>query len=244
MTESSNLSRSLQTVKGSSYARLTPSQSRSYSAFSLHFFIHLRRLVGGLRMRHLVGCVVVVPLALLLSGCLTETVIDAKGAGTMMIKIRLTSEAQLAANRKRLESSSIKVSSATVDKDKWATYQLQFEDITKLNTVSMFQNSTVTLVDADAGNKTLTVKNVNKNPNKMPEEMVNYFGKEAKFSITVPGDVVKTNATSTAGKTAIWTYALNDFTNAPDITLEVTFKADKGDTTDKTDKPAAAATPS
>jgi hypothetical protein len=174
-------------------------------------------------MRRLVSLMIVLP-ALLISGCFMDTVIDAKGAGTMVVKFRLTTEAQLEPNRKRFESAAVKVTKATVDKDKWATYELKFDDITKLNTVSHFQNCTVTLTDGEGGTKDLTIKNVNKNPNKMPEEMVNYFGKEARFSVTVPSDIVKTNATSTNGKTAVWTYALNDFTNAPETTFAVSFK--------------------
>lgn len=178
-------------------------------------------------MRRLVPFAVALPLVVLLSGCFMDTVIDAKGAGTMVVKLRLTTEAQLEPNRKRFESAYVKVTSTTVDKDKWATYELKFDDITKLNTVAHFQNITVTLTDAEGGARALSIKNVNKNPNKMPEEMIAYFGKEVRFSVTVPGDVVSTNATTTTGKTVAWIYALNDFTNAPELTLNVTFKAPK-----------------
>lgn len=179
-------------------------------------------------MRRLVPSVVALSLAVLISGCFMDTVIDAKGAGTMVVKFRLTTEAQLEPNRKRFESAHVKVANATVDKDKWATYELKFEDITKLNSVAHFQNTTVTLTDGEGGTKALAIKNVNKNPNKMPEEMVAYFGKDVRLTITVPGEIVTSNATSTAGKTATWAYALNDFTNAPEISLTVTFKAGEG----------------
>lgn len=185
-------------------------------------------------MRRLVPFLVALPLVILASGCFMDTVIDANGAGTMTVKFRLTTEAQLEPNRKRFESAHVKVTSATVDKDKWVTYQLKFDDITKLNSAPHFQNMTVTLADADGGAKALAIKNVNKNPNKMPEEMVAYFGKDVKLTITVPGEIVTTNATSKADKTATWAYALNDFTNAPELNLSVTFKPGDG---------AAAATP-
>src|ERR1044071_3877778 len=106
---------------------------------------------GGLFMRRLGPFTLAIPLIVLLSGCFMDTVIDAKGAGTMIVKFRLTTEAQLESNRRRFESASVKVTSATVDKDKWATYQLKFDDITKLNTVPHFQSTTVKLTDAEAG---------------------------------------------------------------------------------------------
>ena len=179
-------------------------------------------------MRRFVPSIAALSLILLISGCFMDTVIDDKGAGTMVVKIRLTTEAQLEPNRKRFESAHVKVIKATVEKDKWATYELKFDDITKLNTVPHFSNTTVTLTDGEGGTKALAIKNVNKNPNKMPEEMVAYFGKEVRMTITVPGEIVATNATSKADKTATWTYALNDFTSAPELNLTVSFKPGSG----------------
>jgi hypothetical protein len=181
-------------------------------------------------MRRVVSFLVTLPLIMLLSGCFLDTVIDSKGAGTMVVKIRLTGEAQLEPNKKRFESSSVKVTSATLDKDKWATYTLQFDDITKLNTVATFQNTTVKLTDTEGAAKTLTVKHVNNTTNKLPEEMVAYFGNQVRLSLTVPGEIITTNATSKADKTATWTYPLNDFTMSPEINLNVTFKAGDGGT--------------
>lgn len=177
-------------------------------------------------MRRVLPLVAVFSL-IVVSGCFMDTVLDDKGAGTMKIKIRLTTEAQLEPNRKRFESEHVKVTKATVEKDKWATYELKFDDVTKLNTVQHFTNMTVTLADGEGGTKALAIKNVNKNPNKMPEEMVAYFGKEVRLTITVPGEIVATNASSKAEKTATWTYALNDFTNAPELNLTISYKLAK-----------------
>jgi hypothetical protein len=123
----------------------------------------------------------------------------------------------------------VKVAEATIDKDKWATYTLKFDDITKLNTVPTFQHTTVTLTDAEGGAKALAIKHVNAATNKLPEEMVVYFGKEVRLSVTLPGDIVTTNATSKTDKTATWTYPLNDFTMSPEVNLNVTFKPGAGD---------------
>jgi hypothetical protein len=175
-------------------------------------------------MRRLASFLATLPLVVLVSGCLLDSVIDAKGAGTMVVKIRLSSEAQFESNKKRFESASVKIANATIDKDKWATYTLKFEDVTKLNTVPTFQHTSITLADAEGATKVLTVKHVNQGTNKLPDEMVTYFGKEMRVSVTLPGEIITTNATSKTGKTATWTYPLNDFTTAPEINLNVTFK--------------------
>jgi hypothetical protein len=168
---------------------------------------------------------VALALAVVLSGCFMDAKVNGKGAGTLVVKIRLTNEAQLDPSKKRFESAFVKVTSAKIDPDKWASFELQFDDITKLPTTAYFQTCAITLTDGDAGTRILTLKNVNKTPSKVPEEMIAYFGNEVRFSVTVPGEIVKSNATTTAGQTAAWTWGLSDFTNTPELNLNVTFKA-------------------
>ena len=193
--------------------------------------------------RHAIRPVIILLAILGLSGCFIRGTIDAKGAGTMTVKYRLTTEAQLEPNKKRFDSQYVKVTSATVDKDKWATYELKFDDITKLPTTAFFHTTTFNLADGPDGTKVLTIKHVNKTPNKLPDEMVAYFGKEAQLSMTVPGPIVQSNATSTADKTATWTYPMNDFTNAPELNLSVTFKVPKEGEQVEAGKGALNATP-
>jgi len=159
-----------------------------------------------------------------LAGCLIDGAIDAKGAGTATIKYRLTNEAQLDAMKKRFESPAVTCTSATIDKDKNATFDIKFDDVTKLSTTQFFGATTIALADGDGGTRVLTIKYANKSPSKLPDEMVTYFGKDFQVTIKLPGDVVKTNATESKGPTATWKWGLNDFLALAETELNATFK--------------------
>ena len=161
----------------------------------------------------------------LLAGCLMDATIDDKGGGTMTIKYRLSSEAQFAGAKRRVQSAAVTLTNATVDAEKWATFNIKFDDVTKLSTIEYFDHTTFTLTPEADGSKTLTAKFTKANPSKLPEEMVAYFGRQAVITIHLPGEVVKSNATKTEGKVVSWTYPLADFTSAPEINVTVTYKA-------------------
>lgn len=162
---------------------------------------------------------------LTLSGCLITGTLDEKGGGTLTLKIRLTSEAQLQPRKLRLQSAAVKVVSASIDKDNWATYELRFADVTALSTTEHFQHTAITLTDGPQGTKLLTIKSANPTPHRLNDEAIAYFGNQMSIAITLPGDIVTSNASATEKRTATWSYTLRDFVAAKDHTLEVAYRA-------------------
>jgi hypothetical protein len=152
-----------------------------------------------------------------LAGCLVETTIDATGAGTMTLTYRLATEAQFEPSKKRFQSADVTLVSASVTKEKYATYNLKFNDVTKISTVQHFQNAVFTLKDNGDGTKTFGVRFKNKNPSRLPDEMVAYLGAEVKFVLNTPGEITASNAAEKSGSKAVWAM--------PDIALDATFKA-------------------
>ena len=176
-------------------------------------------------VRRRVASIAVTGVLLTLAGCLISGTLDEKGGGTLTLKMRLSSDAQLESRKIRLQSAAVKVTNATIDKDNWATFDLKFDDVTKLSTVEHFQHTTITLTEGPDGTKVLTVKSANPNPHQLSDEVISYFGKDMTIAMTLPGPIVKSNATSTKDQTATWTYALGDFVAAKEEVMEVTFKA-------------------
>ena len=50
------------------------------------------------------------------------------------------------------------------------------------------------------------------------------FGKDITISLTFPGEVVKSNATTTKGNNATWVIPHNDFSAAKETTFNATYK--------------------
>jgi hypothetical protein len=163
-------------------------------------------------------CLVVFP------GCLVSGKINAAGAGTVTIRSRLTTPNQLDATAKQMVSTSVRLVSAKADADKWATFELAFDDVSKLSTTEVFENATFTLSDGEGGLKTFSVRYANKKPARLSDELLNYYGREATFRIELPGEVVDSNATSVDGQTAAWTYPLEKLTSGPILELQATFR--------------------
>jgi hypothetical protein len=163
----------------------------------------------------------------LLAGCLVDATLDAKGGGTLTLKYRLTTEAQLQSAKKRLMSPDVVLVSAEVDAAKWATFELKFDDITKLSTTEFFNKTTFSLT-RDTDGTTLTVKIANANPSVLPADMVEYFGNDVVITMHFPGTVVDSNATATDGTTATWKYRLKEFTNMRQIDLHARYQGPPG----------------
>lgn len=173
-----------------------------------------------------------VPLVLLASGCLIESTLDAKGGGTIKATYKLAKDQNLEQQRKQFTSATMSVTKADLDKDNTVHIEATYTDITKLNSAPMFKNVVLAMTsDAKAGTKTITAKQVNRNQAKLPPAMLDYFGNEFTFSITLPGEVVKTNADSTSGNTATWKMPLTRILGEKEIPFEVTYKAAADDST-------------
>lgn len=168
----------------------------------------------------------ILPLAMLLGGCLFEGTVDEKGGAEMKMHYRIAPNTTVEKAAKDLESKDVKVVSKSLDKDGWMDATIKVDDVTKLSTSAFFKGWKVTLVDGkDKGTKTLKADFVNKAPNvKIPQSSIDYYGGEIKVTLNLPGDIVKTNAPDSKGKSASWTYKTEDFFKQKETTLEVTYK--------------------
>ena len=159
-----------------------------------------------------------------LAGCLVDGTLDKDGGGTLTVKLRLMSVDQLADAKKQVQSPQVELVSSTLDEQKWATFNLKFADVTKLSTTQFFNRATFTLTDDEGGTRTLRIRYVNSNNAILTQEMADYFGNQVNYVIHLPGEVVKSNATKTAGRTVTWTYASTELGAKPEYTLSVTYK--------------------
>lgn len=174
--------------------------------------------------------VVVLALSLLLvaalAGCRFDTTVDAAGGATLTVRTRLLKNQTLDGVAKDMSSADVQVLSKEKDKDDWATITLKLKDVTKLSTAPFFANTAVTLQDGtDKGTKLLKAVVTIKQPtDKLPENVVEFYGKTVTVSATLPGEIVASNATTTAGKTATWTWDLRAFFATKQTPMEVTYR--------------------
>lgn len=164
----------------------------------------------------------------LLGGCLYDATLDANGGGTMTVKYRLTSKAQFRSSKRRMESPQVRLTDSSIDDEKWATFVLAFDDVTKLPTAEFFSRATVSLIDDADGTTTLTVKFANEDPVKLLDELIEYFGNEVTVTVHLPGEIVKSNGSEQSGTTEKWSYTLREFTESPEISMSVTYKKSAG----------------
>jgi hypothetical protein len=183
-----------------------------------------RQQQGGYMGRRLSESAVLVLVLSAFAGCLLEGTLDRDGGGTLTVKYRLTKADQFANAKKRMQGPNVTLTNATLDAEKWATFDLKLADVTKLPTAPFFEHAKVSLSDDDGGTKTLSIKFVNPSHTELPKEMVDYFGNTVTVKIHLPGEVVKSNATKTEGQTVIWNYGLNEFGSKPEVDLTATFK--------------------
>lgn len=186
-------------------------------------------------LRALRTIALLMPLAVLASGCLMESTLDAKGAGTIKATYKLSKDQNLDQAKKQFTSSTMTVTKADLAKDNTVTIEAKYTDITKLNTAPIFKNVALAVTSDDkAGTKTITAKQVNRSPAKIPPAILDYFGNDFTFSVTLPGEVVKSNGSS-SGNTVKWAMTLTKVLGEKEVPFEVTYKAPKDGT------PAAAA---
>ena len=184
------------------------------------------------------------PLAVLASGCLIENTLDAKGGGTVKAVYKMAKDQTLDQQKKQFTSSTMAVTKADVDADNTVHIEATYRDVTKLNTAPIFKGVVLAITSDDkAGTRTITAKQVNRNPAKLPESVVEYFGKDFTFSVTLPGEVVKSNASETKGNTATWNMPLTRIIGDKEIPFEVTYKAGTDDKAVAGGTPAASADP-
>jgi hypothetical protein len=178
---------------------------------------------------HIRALAVTLPLAAILGGCLFEATIDAKGGAEVKLHYRVDPNAKLEKVAADLQSKDVKLVSKSMDKDHYIDATLQTADVTKLSTTGFFKAAAITLVDGpEKGTKTLTIHYLNKTPTaKIPPNALEYYGEQIKVGLTLPGEVVKSNATESKGSSATWTLETGKFFAAKENLFEVTYKLGK-----------------
>lgn len=184
--------------------------------------------------RALRATALLMPLALLVSGCLFETTLDAKGGGTVKAHYKMAKDQTLEQQKKNFTSSNMTVTKATLDKDNMVDIEAAYKDVTKLSSAAIFKSVQLAVTkDEKAGTTSLNAKQVNRNAAKLPDAVLDYFGREFSFSLTVPGEVVKSNGEA-KGQTVSWKMPLTKIIGDKEVPFEVTWKTPAAD-------PAAAA---
>ena len=168
-------------------------------------------------------------LALLLapavSGCIVESRLRADGGGTLRLQYRLDEKTTLGTVVQRLESPSVVVRSARIDHDRVATFTLQFADASALSRTQFFKNLSVTRAPGgEPGTTDWVAKVVQPKPVQIPDKLLEYYGRELKVTVTFPGPVIATNATSHEGATASWAIPLQTALSSAETVFTATWK--------------------
>lgn len=171
---------------------------------------------------------IVFPLVVMISGCLVESTLDAKGGGVMTLTYPVAKQEDFAGLQKQLQSAAVKLTSSQfIDQGEKSqgVFKLQFDDVTKLSTTQFFSDLTVTRADGEKkGTKVVTGKVKHTNPNKLPDKVVEVFGKETKIVVTLPGTVVDSNGKASGGNTVTWTWGVREFYEMPEVVMTVTYQ--------------------
>ena len=157
------------------------------------------------------------------SGCVVDGTLDATGGGTLTMRYRLVSIADLAHTKERLASPDVTLTQASMTPDKQATFALAFRDARALATAPAFAAMQVALADEADGLRTLTVT-LPKQPGTLPAPYVAYLGGELRVTLTMPGEIVRSNATSVNGRSATWTRNIDELQAQAVTTFSVTFR--------------------
>lgn len=172
----------------------------------------------------LLSLVALLLLAPALSGCVVESLLRADGSGKLRVEFRLDEKAALGSVSQRLESGAVVLRGAHMDRQRNATFKVEFDDVTKVSTTEMFKNVTVTRVPgAKPGTTDWSAKLVQAKPFQLSEKVLQQFGSDLTVRITFPGPVVATNATSHEGATAKWVIPLQTVTSSPETVFTATY---------------------
>ena len=157
------------------------------------------------------------------SGCVVDGTLDAAGGGTLTMRYRLVSIANLDHMKGRLASPDIPLTDASMTPDKQATFALAFRNVRALSTAPAFAGVQVALADDADGLRTLVVT-VPKQPGTLPAPYIEYLGGELRVTLTMPGEIVRSNATSVNGRSATWTRKIDELQSQAATTYSVTFR--------------------
>jgi hypothetical protein len=173
----------------------------------------------------------ILPLVLLAvasaTGCVVEGRLDPAGGGQLTLRYRLVSVAHLEQMKARLASPDVTVTEAAMTPEKRATFGLAFRDARLLSTAPAFANTRVTLADEPDGLRTLLVT-VEGERLTLPAPYIDYLGREFRLALALPGDVVRSNATTVEGRTATWVRPIAEMQQQTSMTFSVTYRPAAG----------------
>jgi hypothetical protein len=158
-----------------------------------------------------------------LSGCVVEGTLDPSGDGRLQLRYRLVSVANLEQMKARLAAPDVTVTEASMTPDKRATFGLAFRDVRALSAVPAFALTRIALAEEADGLRTLTITLPGQTMN-LPAPYIEYLGRELRVTLTVPGDVVRSNATTTAARSVTWVRPLVELHNETGTTFSVTYR--------------------
>ena len=160
-----------------------------------------------------------------LGGCVVEGALDARGGGTLALHYRLVSVANLDQMKARLASPDVTLLGAGMTPDKQATFTLAMRDVRALSTVPAFADFHVTLTDDAEGLRTLSVVREGERVT-LPAPYVAYLGGVLRVTLTLPGEVVRSNATAVTGRTASWERSLAAIDGDAPLVFSATYRPD------------------
>lgn len=168
------------------------------------------------------------PVALILvAGCRIDLNLKSDGSGVLKMNYRAFKDQSLEQQKKYFESTNTTITKLDMDAEKNVTAEVTFKDVKLISSAHLFRGLVVTQsADAKTGTTTLVGRNTQK-PGKLPDPLIEYLGKEMSISLTVPGEITKTNATEHKGSTATWKFDLQKFLDTKESVFEVTYKTPK-----------------
>jgi len=176
-------------------------------------------------MRGYRGAILLLTLAPL-AGCLVKGRLDPSGGARFTVNVRLVSVAHFEQIKMGLQAPSVTLESASMTPRKVATFEIACSDVRQLGSAPALSSTAVTLSDGDRSERTLTVSLANPRPQEWTEALQRYLGGTLAISVDLPGDVIRSDATATSGRTVSWTWPLADVSPRPRIDLAATFKAE------------------
>jgi hypothetical protein len=168
------------------------------------------------------------PLALLLAlallpGCLITGSIDPTGGARLTINVRLISVANFDSMKAALQSSDVVLKNASMTPKKFATFEIECADVTKLSTAPSLSRAIIALTDVGGGARTFAASLFNPAPVEWSPTMQHYYGDELKIAVDLPADVVATNAPAKTGRTVTWSWPLSEASKIPRLDLFATY---------------------
>jgi hypothetical protein len=161
------------------------------------------------------------------TGCLVEGTLDPAGGGQLTLRYRLVSVAHFEQMKARLASPDVTVTEAAMTPEKRATFAVAFRDARLLSTAPAFADAHVTLTEEADGLRTLLVTMTGERLT-LPAPYIDYLGREFRMTLTLPGAVVRSNATAVAGRQATWVRPIGEMQQEESLAFRVTYRPAAG----------------